>query len=108
VRFTFDTIESNVGDVSAWMWWADLLSRAERELLVLEANFRRSRSQALAKMLERDPKLAEWKAHAFVDESQNALDARCAIAEAHRNVVLLREVVAALRPTGREPMQRHT
>lgn len=103
VRFTFELIEENQGDIGAWLWWSDLLARAEREIVQLEAHAMRLKAQALANIVQRDHKIAEWKARVLIDETAQLLDLRMAMSEARRNVILLREVVAALRPANRQP-----
>lgn len=101
IAVDLDVLADNAGEIAAWLWWADVLSRAERELLVLEAHVKRNRATAVASMVRTDPKIAAWRTDAGIDETEQMLTMRIAIADAQRNVVLLREIVLALRPASR-------
>lgn len=67
-------------DGAAYLWWADVLSRAEREHELLRALLKHEEARVVKPAAQ-----AAWVAR------------QRSIADARRNVVLLREVVALLR-----------
>lgn len=85
-------------DLAEFVRWSEWLARAEREAVNLDALYRHKRGEALVTLLESDPKLAEWKARSIVEALPQFLQWKEGIAEAQRNVVLLRQILDALRP----------
>ncbi len=97
--------ELNLGQIAAsgattegWLFWNDLLSRAEREFMQLEAAYRQFRANAICEMLKKDSKLSEWKAKAFLESTDTFRENKAALAESHRTLALLHGVVEGLRP----------
>lgn len=94
IKINFEALCGVLSDPAAYIWWADVLARAERELIVLESTLRYQRGRSLASM---SSKLKVAEATALIEGGPNWLSAKNAIAEATRNAVLLREIVALFR-----------
>lgn len=92
----FEAIAKGTSAPDTLLFWVDLLSRAEREQIMLEARYRQFRANAICTLLEKDPKIAEWKARALLENTDAFRENKSVMAEAQRNVILLRGVLDAL------------
>jgi len=91
-----DVVASCREDPAQLLWWADIASRAERESLVLDARYRRLRSEAIVDQLKRNPKASEWKVRALIDSQLATEELRALQAESVRNVTFLRALLAIM------------
>lgn len=87
--------EMEIGDVSEDMikvaaqmaYWGQVWAAAEAEKLRADAAYRQWRADQTKMVLESDPKLAEWKCKAHVEESDTFVSLKAAMAEAERQVI---------------------
>lgn len=104
----FEKIAKAGSSPATWIFWIDLLSRAEREQIVLDARYRRFRADAICRLIESEPKIAEWRARAILERTEAFQENMSVVAEAQRNVTLLRGVIDALRSADTSPASKVT
>lgn len=75
------------------LWWADLLARAERELLTADARLRQWRAAAVDAEATAHPKRAEWRVRAAVESTPEWLALRATVADATHAATLLRHLL---------------
>lgn len=91
-----DAIRTHSGDPGVIVWWADVLSRAEREHAQCDATYRHNRATGMQAFLASDPKAPEWKVRAAIESTAWFVEAQRILAETTRACTLLRAVVDAL------------
>lgn len=96
ISIDFDALVSSLGDHKTYLWWADALSRAERETIIADAAYRTMRGTASVAVLDRETKTAEWKVKEMINSTDEFIEAKDAVAECARAVSLLRSIVALL------------
>lgn len=76
-------------------WWGGVLAAAKAEAEQLDAHYRAWRAKEGLTILEKDPKLAEWKVKLRVDSRPGFMKHKNAKALAIRNVVQLETIINA-------------
>lgn len=90
--------ELEIGDISADMtmvpaqvaYWGAVWAAAEEEKMLADAAYRQWRANLSNKILERDPRLAEWKVKSLVESDEKFVSLKAALAKAENNVFLAR------------------
>lgn len=95
---TITNISADMDKVAAQMsFWASLHAEAEVEKIKVDTYYRNWRAKAGQRLLESDPKLAEWKVRQAI-ESQNKFGVlKEAIAKASHNTTVTRGIYESLR-----------
>jgi hypothetical protein len=95
---TIHDISSEMDNVAnQHSWWGGVLAAARAEAEKLEAMYRQWRAKESLRVLERDPKLAEWKVKLKVEASPDFMRHKEAKALAIRNVSQLENIVESFR-----------
>lgn len=97
--------EMEIGDVSEDMtkvaaqlaFWGAVWAAAEAELKRADAAYRQWRADQTNMCLDADPKLAEWKVRAKVEEMDTFVKLKSAIAQAENNVISAKQVCEAFK-----------
>jgi len=97
--------EMEIGDVSEDMtkvaaqlaFWGVVWSAAESELKRADAAYRKWRADQTNMVLDADPKMAEWKTKAKIEELDTFVKLKAAIAQAEANVIAAKQVSEAFK-----------
>jgi hypothetical protein len=94
---TVADLDLDMDNVASQMsYYGDLWSQAEEEAIQADAHYRAWRAEYGEKLLNSDPKLAEWKVKQKVEASPKFLAIKERLAKAKRNVTILRAHFDAL------------
>lgn len=104
VSIDFDE-DMQIGDISEDMtkvasqvaFWGAVWAAAESESKRADAAYRQWRADQTNMVLEADPKMAEWKARAKVEELKTFVELKSAISQAEANAVSARQVCEAFK-----------
>lgn len=91
-------LDSDMSTVAAQMgYWASLNASAERERVQADSFYRQWRAESGKRLIEKDPKLAEWKVRQEIEAADAFKKLKNALAEAVRNTTITRGIYEALR-----------
>lgn len=105
-RVTMDfSDELEIGDVSQDMikvaaqmaFWGAVWAAAESEQQRADAAYRQWRADQTNMVLAADPKMAEWKVKAKIEETDTFVNLKAAIAQAANNVTLAKNICEAFK-----------
>ena len=78
-------------------FWGQVWAAAEAEAQRADAAYRQWRGDQTKMILESDPKLAEWKTKAHIEEMGTFVNLKAAIAEANRHVISAKSICEAFK-----------
>lgn len=73
-------------------YWGAVWGSAEGEKIKTEAQYRRWRAELTTRILEKDPKLAEWKVRSLIESDDKFLMYKEAISRAEEQVITCRSL----------------
>ena len=96
-EMTIRDISSEQSQIASKMaWWGAVEAYAASKQFALVAMYRNWRASYSKAILEREPKLAEWKVKAQIEADDQFVDIKKEIGEAERVVLLARRTYGAL------------
>ena len=88
-EFYIDDLDNSMNTIASKIaFWGSVLASAEEEKVRVDAYYRRWRAQHGEKLLESDPKLAEWKVKQKTDSMEQFLVLKEGIAKSTKNALL--------------------
>lgn len=91
-------ISEDQSKVAAQMaYWSSVWSAAEAEKIMVDASYRRWRAQTGRKIIEREPKIAEWKVKQKIEAHSMFMKMKQAISIAASNAIIAKGIFESFR-----------